>query len=212
MVVGGHRLDDTVAPPELSGHGLAESAECVGEFGTPFRAPADRTAKGNVRSGAPQRAGLAMVVITACDDAPVDVQDQLGGNRLASRQPAQPAVGRVGCPQLPLRMSQSGRRGNVAGEGLVLLAWGELGALDARCADCLQSQLLLMGLLDPLREVRQAVQDAGGGLGLDQQPGYGRAVVAQPLLGDGVTADAGGGHVQLISGPFRVRFVISLVK
>ena len=90
MVVGGHGLDDAVVAPELSGDGLAEGFECFGELGAAFRAPADRAAESDVRSGAPQCAGLAMVVITAGDDAPVDVEDELGGDRLfGRREPSQ---------------------------------------------------------------------------------------------------------------------------
>ena len=53
MVVGSHGLDDAVVPLEFPSEGLAESAECGGEIGTPFRAPAARAPKGNVRSSKP---------------------------------------------------------------------------------------------------------------------------------------------------------------
>ena len=90
-----------------------------------------------------------MVIVAACDDAPVDASDQLGGNRPVGRDLAEPAVGGVGGPQLPLRMGQRGTRRRVGSEGFILFALGELGALDARGADCLQPQLLLVGLLNP---------------------------------------------------------------
>ena len=94
-------------------------------------------------------------------------------------------------------MGESGPCGSVRGEGLFLFTLGELGALDARGADRLQTQLLLVGLFNPLREVWQPVQDAGGGLGFDQQAGDSRAVVAQPPPGDRVAADTGGSHLRL---------------
>ena len=78
-------------PPELSGYGLAKDSECTNELWAPFRTPADRPTKGHVRSGAPQRARLAMVVVATSDDAPVDAQDQVRGNRPVGRLLAQPA-------------------------------------------------------------------------------------------------------------------------
>ena len=89
--------------------------------------------------------------------------------------------------------------GLARGKRLVLFFLGELGALDARGANRFQAQLLLVGLLDPSWQIRHLLQNAGGGLGLDQQPGYGHDIVAQPLLGNGVAADVSGGHFKFIS-------------
>ena len=104
VVMRGHCLDDAVVTPEFPSDGLAQAVECASEFGARFRAPADRVAKSNVRSGPPNRARLAMVIVAARDDAPVDAQDQLGGDRPVCRLLAQPTVGGIGRPQLPLRM------------------------------------------------------------------------------------------------------------
>ena len=179
----------------------AESVECGGKLVSPLSAPADRVAEGNVRPRAPESARLAVIVVAARDDAPVYLPNQPRGDRPACRLRAEPAVRPVGCPKLPLRTGQIGARRCAGREGLVLLALGELGSLDARGAHRLQAHLLLVGLLDPLRQVRQPVQHPGGGPGFDKRPGYRRAVVAQPLPGNVVSAD---GHVCLISGSFRV--------
>ena len=71
---------------------------CVGEFGARFSASADRTAKGNVRSRSPYGARLTVVVVTACDDAPMNAQYQLGGYRPVGLLLTQPPVCGVGGP------------------------------------------------------------------------------------------------------------------
>lgn len=141
-----------------------------------------------------------MVVVAAGDDAPVNAEDQVGRHRLACGERAKPAVGGVGCPQLPLRARQVNPEFGSGGERLFLLALGELGAFDAGRADGLQAELLLVGLLDPLREARHPVENACGGLGLDQRPGDGGEVISRPLLRESVMAYARGCHIRLVSG------------
>ena len=165
-----------------------------------------RRPEGNVPPVRTQAAGLAMVIITAGHDVTVNIQDKLRGHGLVRRQRAQPAVGGVSGPQLPLGTGQIGTCRSIGSQGFVLFALGELGAFDARGAGGFQSQLLLVDLLNPSGQVRHPIQNAGGGFGPNQQVQYGCGIVAHPLLWDDIAADTFRGHLDLIFKSFSVYF------
>ena len=80
----------------------------------------------------------------------------------------------------------------IGSQSFFLFALGELGAFDAGGAGRFQAQLLLVDLLDPSRQIRHPIQNAGGSLGLDQQVQEHRGIVADPLPRDGIAADTFG--------------------
>ena len=157
MVVGSHGLDNGIVPLELSGYGRAESAEGGAAAMTAFNPSAARRPEGNVPAVRTQAAGLAPVIVAAGHDMPVNVQDELRGYWLLRGKQAQPAVGGVSGPQLPLGTGQIGTLERIGSQSFFLFALGELGAFDARGAGRFQAQLLFVDLLDPSRQVRHPI-------------------------------------------------------
>ena len=90
-------------------------------------------------------------------------------------------------------------RWDLAGQRDFLFLVAELGPLDTRGAGGLKPQLLLMDLSDPLLQVRQPVQDAGGASGLNQLVEDGSRVVGHPPLRQGVEAGRFGAHFRFVS-------------
>ena len=85
MVVSGDGLDDPVVSAEVAGDGGAEGVEGDTALGTAFNPTAERRAESYVPSVRSQSARLAMIVVTTGHDAPVYVEDELGGDPLVGR-------------------------------------------------------------------------------------------------------------------------------
>ena len=82
----------------------------------------------------------------------------------------------------------------------------ELSAFDARGAGRLQSQLLLVYLFDPLRQIRHPIQNAADGPSLDQQVDDGYKIIVHPSPGSHIATDVIGDHFQSISKSFQIYF------
>ena len=71
--------------PELPGDGVAKSTECSAAFIAALNPAASRRSKSDVPARWTHRARFTMVVVAARNDATVDVQYELGGDRAVSR-------------------------------------------------------------------------------------------------------------------------------
>jgi len=91
-------------------------------------------------------------------------------------------------------------------ESFVLFALRELSAFDTRGSGRFQSQLLLVSLLDPLRQIRHLIKDTTGGSGLDNQVENGRRIVVHPSPGDKIATDIFGDQFHVIFGSFQIHF------
>ena len=199
MVVSGQGLNNAVVFPKFPGNRGAKAAE--GDLApiATFNTAAARCAERNVPSCRPQGARLAMVVIATGHHAAVDVKYEFGSNGPVSRLGAQPAIRGISRPQLALRPRKVDVRGNFARQGYFLFLVAELGALDTRGAGGLKPQLFLVDLRNPLLQVRQPVQDAGGASGLNQLVEDGSRVVGHPPLRQGVEAGRFDAHFRFVS-------------
>ncbi len=98
MVMGGHGLNNAVVFPELSPDGVAEGVKSITATVSTSRAPAAWRPEGDIVLEPPECSGLAVVVFTTSNDAPVDFQYELTIDGTVLGLGINLFVGRFGCP------------------------------------------------------------------------------------------------------------------